>query len=586
LEKIKQQFRKLRTHLQRFSERQTMIILALFTGVLCGLAAGALKYVIHFLQNRVLAFDSTLFYFICPAFGMLLTVLIVKYLVKDNISHGVTRVLYAMSRKESKLPKHNMWTSLLASAVTIGFGGSVGAEAPIVLTGSAIGSNIGRKMKLNYKNITLLLACGAAGAVSGIFKAPIAGVIFTLDVLLIDITLSSVAPLLISSVAATLVSYVIVGHHVEFAAGSLSAFEMSNFPFYIALGVFCGFVGLYFTRTTFFIEGLFARMRRPYLRPLVGGVILGVTIFLFPPLYGEGYGTITALLNGSEDVLRHSFIPAIGDTPVLLLIYLFMLLIFKVIAMSATNGGGGVGGTFGPTLFVGGISGFFLVKLINLTTGADLPVANFTLVGMAGTMAAVMHSPLTAIFLIAEITGGYTLFVPLIITAATSFTLINYFEPYSIYTKRLARRGDLLTQNKDQAALMMLRTEDFIETDFSLLLVNGTLGDIVRAVAKTRRNVFPVVDASNKLMGVVLLDDIRADMFNITKYNVSRVYDYMQSPSGVVLNTDSVGAIARLFEKTGAWNMPMTDKENNYIGFVSKSKILTAYREALVKMNE
>ncbi|GHT67315.1 chloride channel protein [Bacteroidia bacterium] len=563
-----------------------MIVLALVTGLLCGFAAGILKNIIHFLHTSLISGETPFIYFAFPALGMLITVLIVKYMVKDNISHGVTRVLYAISRKESKLPKHSMWTSVVASAVTIGFGGSVGAEAPIVLTGSAIGSNIGRKMKLNYKSITLLLACGAAGAVSGIFKAPIAGVIFTLEVLMIDITLTSVAPLLISSVAATCVSYLMVGQNMEFGTNALTVFSLGNSPYYIVLGIFCGLLGLYFIRTTFFIESRFARLRRPLYKVLIGGVLLGLTIFLFPPLYGEGYEIITSLLNGSEQVLQHSWLPALTSQQGTLLVYLLLLLVFKVIAMAATNGGGGVGGTFGPTLFMGGIGGFFVAKLINAFTNANLPVANFTLVGMAGLMAAVMHSPLTAIFLIAEITGGYTLFVPLIITSATAFVVINYFEPYSIYTKRLAKKGDLLTQNKDQAVLTLLKTQDLIETDFSSLLVNGTLGDIVKVVAQTHRNLFPVVDTENKLMGVVLLDDIRTDMFSVSKYNVSRVYDYMQSPPAVVIVNDTMETITRKFEESSAWNLPVVDRQNNYVGFVSKSKILSAYRDMLLKLNQ
>jgi CIC family chloride channel protein len=564
-----------------------MLVLALAVGLLCGLTAGILKHTIFFIKETLSDTDIPFLYFAYPAFGMLITALVVRHLVRDNISHGVTRVLYAISRKESKLPKHNMWTSVIASAITIGFGGSVGAEAPIVLTGSAIGSNIGRKMRLNYKNITLLLACGAAGAVSGIFRAPIAGVIFTLEVLMIDITLGSITPLLIASVSATSIAYLVVGNSdAEFAATSLQMFQFGNFFYYIILGVFCGVVGLYFTRTTFFIEKRFAMMRRTWLKLLVGGSLLGLLVFLFPPLYGEGYEIVTSLLSGSEDMLQHSFLPALTGNGAMILVYLGLLILFKVIAMAATNGGGGVGGTFGPTLFVGGIAGCFAGKLLNLLFGASIPIANFTLVGMAGLMAAVMHAPLTAIFLIAEITGGYTLFIPLIVTSATAFWVINYFEPYSIYTKRLAQKGNLLTQNKDQAVLALLQMRDFIETDFSTMLINGTLGDMVKVVAKTHRNVFPVIDAENKLMGIVQLDDIRTDMFSSGKYGVLRVYDYMQSPPDVVLVGESMDSVARKFEKTEAWNLPVTDRQNNYLGFVSKSKVLSAYREMLVELNQ
>ncbi|GHT10583.1 chloride channel protein [Bacteroidia bacterium] len=561
--------------------------LGLVIGLLCGLAAGLLKLAIHFVQSHLVGAGESWFYLAYPALGMLLTALFVKYTVRDNISHGVTRVLYAISRKESKLPRHHTWTSIIASTLTIGLGGSVGAEAPIVLTGSAIGSNIGRYLRLNYKSITLLLACGAAGAVSGIFKAPIAGVIFTLEVLMIDITLTSVVPLLLSSVAATFVSYLLVGQNLEFAATSLQSFDMGNLPYYVLLGIFCGLLGLYFIRTTFFIEGQFAKIRRRSYRLLIGGTILALTIFLFPPLYGEGYGVITALLNnGSEQqVFQNSFLFQWLNGYGMLFVFLLLILIFKVVAMACTNGGGGVGGTFGPTLFMGGIGGFMVAKIINFVGIADLPIVNFTMVGMAGLMAAVMHSPLTAIFLIAEITGGYTLFVPLIVTSAVSYILINYFEPHSIYTKRLAQKGDLLTQNKDQVVLTLLRMQDFIEYDFNVLLVNGTLGDIVKIVSNTSRNAFPVVDNDNHLMGLVQLNDIRTDMFSVSKYKVFRVYDYMQSPPDVVLETDSMEKVVHKFEKSGAWNLPVVDTHNKYVGFVSKSKVLSAYREMLVKLN-
>ena len=586
LEKLRQIFRPLRTWLLRFSERQMMIALALITGLLCGCAAVVLKNAIHIIKELLASSHISPLYFVCPAMGIIITALITRRFVRDNISHGVTRVLYAISRKESKLPKHNMWTSVITSAITIGAGGSVGAEAPIVLTGAAIGSNIGRKMKLNYKNITLLLACGAAGAVSGIFKAPIAGVIFTLEVLMIEITLSSITPLLIASVSATSVAYLATGNNVEFAAGSLQAFNFGNSFYYIALGVLCGMAGLYFIRMSSFIENRFALMRRTWLKLLAGSITLGLMVFIFPPLYGESYEIIAALLNGSEEVLQHPLLPAFASREGMLLGYLLLLMLCKVVAMAATNGGGGVGGTFGPTLFVGGICGCLTAKLLNLLFGAGLPVTNFTLVGMAGLMAAVMHAPLTAIFLIAEITNGYTLFIPLILTAVTAFWVINYFEPHSIYTKRLAKKGNLLTQNKDQAVLTLLRMQDFIETDFCPMLINDPLGEMVKAVERTHRNVFPVIDGEGKLMGIVLLDDIRSDMFCAGKYNVLRAYDYMQSPPDVVAVGESMDSITRKFEAAGAWNLPVADRQNNYVGFVSKSKILSAYRDMLVQLNQ
>jgi CIC family chloride channel protein len=569
-----------------------MLVLSVITGLLSGLAAVLLKNTVHFVQNNLVGLigrigDANLLYFAYPALGMLLTVIFVKYVVKDNISHGVTRVLYAISRKDSRLPGHNTYTSILASSITIGFGGSVGAEAPIVLTGSAIGSNIGKLLRLNYKNITLLLACGAAGAIGGIFKAPLAGVIFTLEVLMIDITLSSIVPLLVSAVSATLVSYFLLGSGVEFA-NATQAYALSNLPYYLLLGVFCGMVGLYFTRGALFIESRFKKLKGRWRKLLVGGSMLGVLIFIFPPLYGEGYGVLSALLNDAPDaIFQGSLFPdSLKDTTWFIFVYLLLVLVFKVVAMSVTNSGGGVGGTFGPTLFLGGICGFFLAKLVNsFSHVAILPEANFTLVGMGGLMAAVMHSPLTAIFLIAEITGGYALLLPLMLTSVTAYAVISYFEPHSIYTKRLAQTGDLRTQNKDKAVLTLLRTDTLVEHDFNAVPVGATLGELVNVVAKSHRNVFPVTDSDGHLMGIVLLDDIRKVMFNRKLYGMATVEDYMSSPPDVVVENESMEVVLEKFEKSGAWNLPVVSGENVYVGFVSKSKIFSAYRNLLVRFS-
>jgi CIC family chloride channel protein len=551
-----------------------------------------LKNTVYFVQKNLVGFIGSfgwenVLYFAYPAIGMLLTVLFVKYVVKDNISHGVTRVLYAISRKESKLPRHNTWTSIIASSITIGFGGSVGAEAPIALTGSAIGSSIGQMLRLNYKNITLLLACGAAGAIGGIFKAPLAGVIFTLEVLMIDITLTSIVPLLISAVSATFVSFLMLGRDLEFASHALQTFSLGNTPYYILLGIFCGFVGLYFTRATLFIEGKFKKINNPLHKLIIGGSILGVVIFLYPPLYGEGYGIISELLNENPDeIFSNSIFRNITDSAWFIFLYLILILLFKVVAMSATNGGGGVGGTFGPTLFMGGISGFFVARVINFLSIGQVPEANFTLVGMAGLMSSVMHSPLTAIFLIAEITGGYTLLMPLMITSIVSYIVISYFEPHSIYTKRLAQKGDLLTQNKDKAVLTLLNTNDVVEKDFNPIIINASLGEMVNVVAQSKRNAFPVVDYENHLMGIVLLDDIRKQMFNSAKYDTLHVYDFMTSPPDVVIEGESMETVLNKFESSSAWNLPVVTKDNMYIGFVSKSKIFSAYRNILVQFSD
>jgi len=579
------------TRVKRLNERRLLLALSVVTGLLSGLAAVLLKHTVHFVQHRLVGFigkidGSNLLYFAYPAMGMLLTVLFVKYVVKSNISHGVTRVLYAISRKDSKLPRHNMWTSIIASSTTIGFGGSVGAEAPIVLTGSAIGSSIGQALRLSYKNITLLLACGAAGAIGGIFKAPLAGVIFTLEVLMLDITLSSIVPLLISAVSATLVSYLWLGADVEFA-NAIQPFALRHLPCYVLLGSFCALVGLYFTRGTMLVEGKFGRLNSPTKRLLAGGSLLGLLIFLFPPLYGEGYDVLTSLLNGNSDAIFNNtvFSERVVSSWWFILVYLALLIVCKVVAMAATNGGGGVGGTFGPTLFMGGLCGFFVAKVLNAFDNLKLPEANFALVGMGGLMAAVMHAPLTAIFLIAEITGGYALLMPLMLTSIVAYTLILYFEPHSIYTKRLAQAGDLRTQNKDKAVLTLLKTDALVEQDFNAVNVAASLGELVKVVAKSTRNVFPVVNEEKQLMGIVLLDDVRKDMFKPELYGSATVEDYMNRPPDVVVEGESMEVVLDKFEKSGAWNLPVVNANGAYIGFVSKSKIFSAYRNMLVQFS-
>ncbi|MBR4688065.1 MAG: chloride channel protein, partial [Bacteroidales bacterium] len=444
----------LRALLHSFPERTRIPFLSVLTGILCGLAAVLLKVTIHAIHHGLdsLVGESTWLFLLLPGVGMLLSLLIVRYIVRDNIGHGVTKVLQAVSKNESKIKRHNLFSSMVTSALTIGFGGSVGAEAPIVYTGAAIGSNLGRYMGLSYRGMTLLLGCGAAGAVAGIFNAPLAGVLFTLEILLFNLSMSSLLPLLLSSVSATMVSYLILGRETQFAC-TLVDFSMRNIPFYLLLGAFCGFCSLYFIKMTLFLEDWFAKkMKSPYLRWAVCAAGLGLLIFLFPPLYGEGYEDVGTLLNGRAEGAVWFFA---------------LVLLLKVFAMTFTNAGGGVGGTFGPTLFVGAIAGYVLSSVLNLVHPGLVPVPNFVLVGMAGLMAGVMQAPMTAIFLIAEISGGYDLLLPLILTAAFSYATTRLFERYSIYTKRIAQTGELLTHDSDQAVLTLLKTEDLVETDFT-----------------------------------------------------------------------------------------------------------------------
>ena len=557
----------LRALLHTLPTRSHIPILSVVTGVLCGLAAVLLKVTIRGIHHGLVALvgDANWLFLLLPGVGMLLSFLIVRYIVRDNIGHGVTKVLQAVSKNESKIKRHNMYSSLVTSALTIGFGGSVGAEAPIVYTGAAIGSNLGRYMGLSYRGMTLLLGCGAAGAVAGIFNAPLAGVLFTLEILLFNLSMSSLLPLLLSSVSATMVSYLLLGRDAQFAC-SLVAFSMRNIPFYLILGAFCGFCSLYFIKMTLALEDGFGKMKNPWLRWAICAAGLGLLIFLFPPLYGEGYENVGQLLNGQADGAVWFFA---------------LILLLKVFAMTFTNAGGGVGGTFGPTLFMGAIAGYVLATLLNLVSPHEVPVPNFVLVGMAGLMAGVMQAPLTAIFLIAEISGGYELLMPLILTSAIAYGTTRIFEKYSIYTKRIAQTGELLTHDSDQAVLTLLKTESLVETDFVPVRIDDDLQALVNAVAVSNRNVFPVLDGKKRFQGFVELASIRQDMFRTDLYSVAKVYNYMRPAPEFVYPDEPMGSVMRKFEKTGAWNLPVVDEEHHYLGFVSKSKIFNAYREEL-----
>ena len=571
--------------LHKLPEAQFLLILAFIVGLVSGGAAVALKLMIELVGDLLIGwFDTTtdsFLYLLYPGLGMLIAMLLVRYLIKDNIGHGVTKVLLAVSKNNSKIKSHNTWSSLLTSSITIGFGGSVGAEAPIVYTGAAIGSNIARHLGLSYKQMTILLGCGAAGAVAGIFKAPMAGILFTLEILLFNISMTSILPLLMSTVTATAVSYLFFGRDVAFMS-TIDPFVMKNIPYYLVLGVFCGFVSLYFTRTTLSLEDKIKGIENPYKRWAFSALMLGILIYIFPPLYGEGYHALESLLTGNPvQGLDTSLFASLLNYKWFVPIFFLFVLIFKVFAMSFTNAGGGVGGTFGPTLIVGGIAGFVLARVINLTGIHVLPENNFVLVGMAGLMAGVMQAPMTAIFLIAEITGGYELLMPLSITAAISFATIRVFEPYSIYTKRIAKSGELLTHDSDQAVLTLLKTSDLIESDFCPVHTEDNLGALVDVVAKSKRNIFPVVDSNDKFQGYISLDDIRMIMFDREKYNEVFVYNIMKQPPYTVCDCEKMDSVMQKFEKSGAWNLPVVTPENKYLGFVSKSKIFSSYREKL-----
>ena len=581
---------RIRQYAGRIPEDRLLTLLAIVVGLGSGFAAVLLKKLIHLFQWILTGWFNTpsdgFLYLLYPGAGMLLALLFVRYIVKDNIGHGVTRVLVAVSKNESKIKSHNMWSSLVSSSATIGFGGSVGAEAPIVYTGAAIGSNVARAMGLSYKNMTILLGCGAAGAVAGIFKAPLAGVLFTLEILLFNISMSSILPFVVSSITATTISCLFLGEMVQFE-NTISEFAMSNIPFYLAFGIICGFASLYFIRTTLSTEERIKKIANPYRRWAVSAVSLGLLIFIFPPLYGEGYEVLTDLLNNNPgNAIETSFFQRfLLEQPWILPLFFFLVFLFKVFSMSFTNAGGGVGGTFGPTLFMGGILGFVVARSVNLSGLAIIPEDNFVLVGMAGLMAGVMQAPLTAIFLIAEITGGYVLLMPLIITSATSFATIRIFEPYSIYTKRIAKQGALLTHDSDHAVLTLLKTENLIERNFSKVCVTQSLGEIVEIIARSQRNVFPVVDSKNILQGIIYLNDIRQVMFDTALYSKRNAYSFMKAAPEYVCADESMESVMKKFEYTGAWNLPVVDENKGYVGFVSKSRIFSAYREQLQQVS-
>ncbi len=572
---------------KRLTHRQFIYILSFIIGIISSLAAVLLKNTVHFTHNFLfhhLPIDRINFvYLLFPIVGIILTVYFVKYFVKDNIGHGISRILFAISKHSASLRKHNTYSSLVASTLTVGFGGSVGLEAPIVLTGSSMGSTLGDLFKLNYKTKTILIGCGAAGAIAGIFKAPIAAVIFALEVLMLDLTMWSLIPLLISAVTGLTVSYFLLGKAEIFSFELVHPFMLKNIPYFILLGVFTGFVSLYFTRGVIYIEGAFKRFKNNFAKWITGGTLLGIIILIFPPLYGEGYISLDALLNGNPEELTYgSIFYGHAHQVWVMVLFLALILVFKVAATAITTGAGGVGGIFAPTLFMGGIAGYLVARVINLFTFIQVSERNFSVVGMAGMMAAVMHAPLTAVFLIAEITGGYELFIPLLITSTIAYITIIYFEPHSIYHKRLAERKELITHHKDQAVLTLISVKKLIETDFEILHPQAKLRDLIEAIARSRRNIFPVVD-QGMLLGVVLLDDIRHLIFNSDLYDSASVRDLMFRPSAVVEVNEPMDEVMLKFETTDTWNLPVL-QNGVYLGFISKSKLFSAYRNRLIEI--
>ena len=571
-----------------------MIILALIVGFFAAVAA----FVLHWIINQIVllltsSFDRTganWLYLVYPVVGIYLTSLFVRYIVKDNISHGITRILYAISSNRSRLRSHNCWSSVIASAITIGFGGSVGAEAPIVLTGSAIGSNLGKLFYMDRKMLMTLVGCGAAGAIAGIFKAPIAGLVFTLEVLMIDMTMSALLPILVSCVTATCFTYIFSGDAALFTFHLDSEWSVQRIPACVLLGISCGLVSLYFIRMMGVCENVFARFKdKPYLRLAIGGTVLSLLIFLFPALYGEGYSSINLLLNGRTEadwnsILNNSLFSGQGS---MLIPFIALVLFTKVIATSATNGGGGCGGTFAPSLFIGCFAGFLFSRLWNIyQIGVYVPEKNFALLGMAGVMSGVMHAPLTGVFLIAELTGGYTMFMPLMIVSVCAYLTIIIFEPHSIYGYRLARQGKLLTHHTDHAVLTLMNLESVIERDYLSVEPDMELGQIVHKISRSHSTVLPVLDAAGMLLGEIDIMKIRNVVFRIELYHHFKAAQLMTEPKARLSEATPMADVMRAFDKTGANWLPVFDVENRLMGYVSSQRIYTMYRKMVADMSE
>lgn len=579
---------------EHFSEKMFVLILAFFVGLFSAIAA----FILHWIINQIVFLLTSSFnadsanwlYLVYPVVGIYLTSLFVRYIVKDNISHGITRILYAISSNKSRLKSHNTWSSVIASAITIGFGGSVGAEAPIVLTDSAIGSNLGQLFKMDSRTLMLLVGCGAAGAIAGIFKAPIAGLVFTLEVLMIDMTMTSLLPILVSCVTATCFTYIFSGDAALFTFHLDNDWTVERIPACVLLGIFCGLVSLYFIRAMSFAEGIFARFSgHSYVRLVFGGIILSLLIYLFPALFGEGYNSINLLLNGSTDadwdqILNNSLF---AGQSYMLIPYVFLVLLTKVFATSATNGAGGCGGTFAPSLFVGCFAGFFFSHMWNIhEIGVYVPEKNFALMGMAGVMSGVMHAPLTGIFLIAELTGGYSLFLPLMIVSVCSYLTINIFEPHSIYSSRLAKEGKLITHHTDHAVLTLMQLDSVVERDFLSVSPDMELADIVHKISRSRTSVLPVLDAAGNLLGEIDITKIRHIVFRIELYHRFRATQLMQKPAATVSDEQVMADVMKTFERTHADWLPVLDKEKHLKGYISRNRLYMQYRKMVADMSE
>ena len=577
---------------EKFGITTTVLMLSFFTGIFGAAAAIVIKNLLFlnvtFLNRVISATQYRYIYLAFPLIGIILTILFVRHFVKDNISHGVSIVLKAIAKSGGKLRSHNVYSSIVASSLTVGFGGSVGLEAPIVLTGSAIGSNLGKLFNLSRKETTLLLACGSTAAMAAIFKAPVAAIVFALEVLMLDLTNAALLPLLISAATGTVMSMLFLGANVMFPECHPSAFNMINIPFYILLGLFSGAISIYFLRMLRFVERSFSKIKLAPVRTVVGGLALGVMIFLFPVFYGEGYENIMLLLKngGAAQMFANSPWAFVEANPLVIVIFLLAILLLKVFATAFTTGAGGIGGVFAPSLFVGAFLGAALAMSVNALTGLNLPLANFVLAGMSGLMAGIMHAPLTAIFLIAELSTGYNLLIPLMITSSISYLSVRPFEKYSVYARQLAGKGILRTHNKDVFAIRQLNIQRLIDKNIATISINSTLRDYTKVVAQSKRNIFVVLDHNDDFAGLLLMDEHREMLFRQDLYDLVLVRDLMYKPDVVVYDSDSGEDIIKKFRETQNFNLPVITKEGKYVGFLSKANVLTAYRQVIASESE
>lgn len=572
------------------SDKRFMMLLSVVAGTAGGLGAVIIKNSVRLIQDLLTKGFSDeypqIMFIIYPAIGLLASSLIIRFIIRNKVGHGIPNVLYAISKNNGIIRSFQMYASIITSSITVGFGGSVGLEGPTVSTGAAFGSNIGRFLRLDYKNITLLIACASTGAVAAIFKAPIAAIVFALEVLMLDLTMASLLPLLIAAVSGAVTSYFFLGQKVIYPFEVVDPFLLSHIPLYVVLGIFCGFVSLYFTRVYLFIAHKFESINKWYIRYVIGAGTLGILIFLLPSLYGEGYEAINSSLHANFDHLfQNTFYFEYSNSTTAIFIILLALIMLKGIATSVTFGGGGIGGIFAPSLFTGAHAGLLFAFFLNDITGYNISETNFALVGMGGVIAGILHAPLTGMFLIAEITGGYQLFLPLMIVATLSYATINTFEKTSVYTYQLAKRGELFTHDKDKVVLSLMNVKDLLETKFSTIDENATLGDLVKVIQKSKRNIFPVVDQDNHLQGIIHLNNVRHVIFKPELYDSTKVNSLMYFPVNFVSPDDSMEEIVQKFQSSGHFNLPVL-KDGKYVGFVSRANVLSKYRKLLKHFSE